>query len=42
MIRDDDEPAKIRLYVDLALGAGTVLEPSSCAMPLSAHGHAAA
>jgi 16S rRNA (uracil1498-N3)-methyltransferase len=28
MIRDDDEPAKIRLYVDLALGAGTVLEPS--------------
>jgi 16S rRNA (uracil1498-N3)-methyltransferase len=28
MIRDDDEPAKIRLYVDLALGAGAVLEPS--------------
>jgi 16S rRNA (uracil1498-N3)-methyltransferase len=28
MIRDDDAPAKIRLYVDLPLGAGTVLEPS--------------
>ena len=28
MIRDDDAPAKIRLYVDLPLGAGAVLEPS--------------
>ena len=28
MIRDDDAPAKIRLYVDLPLGAGSVLEPS--------------
>ena len=28
MIRDDDPPAKIRLYVDLPLGSGGVLEPS--------------
>ena len=28
MIRDDDAPAKIRLYVDLPLGSGGVLEPS--------------
>ena len=28
MIRDDDAPAKLRLYVDLPLGAATVLEPS--------------
>ena len=28
MIRDDDAPAKIRLYVDLPLSAGGVLEPS--------------
>jgi 16S rRNA (uracil1498-N3)-methyltransferase len=28
MIRDDDAPAKIRLYVDLPLADGTVLEPS--------------
>jgi 16S rRNA (uracil1498-N3)-methyltransferase len=28
MIRDDDAPAKIRLYVDLPLGAGAALEPS--------------
>jgi 16S rRNA (uracil1498-N3)-methyltransferase len=28
MIRDDDAPAKIRLYVDLPLSAGSVLEPS--------------
>ena len=28
MIRDDDAPAKIRLYVDLPLGASGVLEPS--------------
>jgi 16S rRNA (uracil1498-N3)-methyltransferase len=28
MIRDDHAPAKIRLYVDLPLGAGVVLEPS--------------
>jgi 16S rRNA (uracil1498-N3)-methyltransferase len=28
MIRDDDAPAKLRLYVDLPLGAGAVLEPS--------------
>jgi 16S rRNA (uracil1498-N3)-methyltransferase len=28
MIRDDDPPAKIRLYVDLPLAAGGVLEPS--------------
>jgi 16S rRNA (uracil1498-N3)-methyltransferase len=28
MIRDDDPPAKIRLYVDLPLGSGGMLEPS--------------
>jgi 16S rRNA (uracil1498-N3)-methyltransferase len=28
MIRDDDAPAKIRVYVDLPLGSGGVLEPS--------------
>jgi 16S rRNA (uracil1498-N3)-methyltransferase len=28
MIRDDEAPAKIRLYVDLPLGSGGVLEPS--------------
>jgi 16S rRNA (uracil1498-N3)-methyltransferase len=28
MIRDDDPPAKIRLFVDLPLGTGAVLEPS--------------
>jgi 16S rRNA (uracil1498-N3)-methyltransferase len=28
MIRDDDPPAKIRLFVDLPLGEGGVLEPS--------------
>jgi 16S rRNA (uracil1498-N3)-methyltransferase len=28
MIRDDEPPAKIRLYVDLPLGVGGVLEPS--------------